>query len=395
MLRTDVRIAHKTESGENSMLGLAPRHLDLAEKMDALVARGISQRAADYDANASFPTEDFRDLHQAGLLLATLPEKDGGLGYGFDDGDPLSFFTIIERIATVSPATAHCYQVHCNALQILRAYGSDEQVHRFIGPTLEKTHVLVGAGSEPGGGRHSSQATPDEGGIRLTGVKHYATNATHSTWMTVHIRNATTGTMDTVVVNTSSDGLEIDAQVWNPTGMRACVSPLLRFSDCFVPQDCVLDGAEGFLNDMWLGKVNFGFTANYLGAAQGMYRFAREYLAERPSRDSETFQVILGAMKARIDAARLLFYNAVHVAKANIRDGLIVSNEAKWLAVETVNNFVTQIGQLIGSSGFFRTFPVERIIRDMLVHTIHRRHHVGATLVARKELGLPFDLNQS
>src|SRR5579872_6098256 len=121
------------------MLGLSPKHLALAEKVDAIAVDGIAARAAEYDAAAAFPVRDFDDLHAAGLLLATLPEDDGGLGYGFD-GDPLSFFTIIERLAVVSPATAHCYQVHCNALQILRAYGSDEQVERFIAPTVRSNH---------------------------------------------------------------------------------------------------------------------------------------------------------------------------------------------------------------------------------------------------------------
>ena len=341
------------------MLGLSPKHLELAEKIDAIAHNGVASRAAEYDAAAAFPEKDIEDLRQAGLLLATLPEKDGGLGYGFE-GDPLSFFLIIERLSAVSPATAHCFQVHGNATQVLRAYGTDEQVKRFLKPTIDVGHLLVGAGSEPGGGRHSSSATPHGNGLRINGVKHYATNATHSTWMTVHIRNDATSLMETVVVNTAGEGLTIDTDVWNPTGMRACVSPLLTFKDCFVPGDCILNGAEGFFTDFWLGKVNFGFTANYLGAAQGMYGFARDYLAERPAKQSETFQVALGSMKARIDAARLLFYNAVHIAKQNLKDGLIASNEAKWLAVETVNDFMTEIGQLIGSTGFFRTYPVER-----------------------------------
>ena len=377
------------------MLGLSKEHSALAERIDAIAANGIATRAAQYDADGGFPAEDFDDLRREGLLLATLPKDDGGLGYGFVGGDPLAFFTIIERIAVVSPATAHCYQVHCNALQILRAYGSKEQVERFVAPTKEAGRLLVGAGSEPGGGRHSSYAKPTQGGLLLTGVKHYATNATHSTWMTVHIRNTDTDLMETLVVNTASEGLAIDPGVWDPTGMRACVSPLLTFKDCFVPRDCILSGAEGFFTDMWLGKVNFGFTANYLGAAQGMYAFARSYLSERPARESAAYQTTLGSMKARIDAARLLFYSAAYTAVSDLKEGLLASNEAKWLAVETVNDFIAEIGQLIGSTGFFRSHPVERLIRDMLVHTLHRRHHVGASLVGRKELGLPYDINQS
>jgi len=220
---------------------------------------------------AAFPVEDFNDLWKADLLLATLPEEDGGLGYGFDGTDPLSFFVMIERIAIASPATAHCFQTHNNALQILRNQGSNEQVQRFLEPTRNEGKLLVGAASEPGGGRHSSTAMPQDGGLLVNGVKHYATNATHSTWMTVHVHNPTADRMETVVVDTASAGLQIDASVWDPGGMRACVSPLLIFKDCFVPGDCVLRNTNRFYEDKWLAKINFGFTANYLGTVQGIY----------------------------------------------------------------------------------------------------------------------------
>src|SRR5258707_1710881 len=39
-------------------------------------------RAAAYDRDATFPTENYRDLHRAGLLGITIPRKHGGLGAG-------------------------------------------------------------------------------------------------------------------------------------------------------------------------------------------------------------------------------------------------------------------------------------------------------------------------
>src|SRR5260221_14393945 len=37
-------------------------------------------RAADYDRDAKFPTENYKDLHRAGLLGISIPKKHGGLG---------------------------------------------------------------------------------------------------------------------------------------------------------------------------------------------------------------------------------------------------------------------------------------------------------------------------
>ncbi len=365
------------------------------ERIGVLSAERIGPRAAHYDELGVFPEDDFDDLHREGLLLATLPKDDGGLGFGFHGDDPLAFYLIIEGLAKVSPSTAHCYQVHCNALQILRAFGRDDQVERFIAPTRERGALLVGAGSEPGGGRNGSEAVRCEGGFALTGVKHYATNATRSEWMTVHVRGREADHLETLVVNTRSPGLTIDASLWNPTGMRSCVSPMLTFKDCFIPDDCILGHPESFFAELWLSKINFGFTANYLGALQGMYEFVVRYFRERGRVQTALYHSYIGELKARIDAARLLFYEAILRTRRDLTQGLLMSNEAKWFAVDCVNRFTALAGQIVGSTAYFREFPLERLTRDMLVHTLHRRHHVGATIVGESEVGLAFNLNNS
>lgn len=368
---------------------------ELIERVDALVFTGISKRAAELDSKGEFPDADFKDLHREGLLMATLPKADGGLGYGFHGDDPVSFFLIIERLAIGNAATAHCFQVHSNAAQIVRAFGTDAQVRRFLGPTHESGKLLVGAGSEPGGGRASTVAKRVHGGMSVTGAKHYATNASRSEWMTVHVRSEETGLLETLVVHRDSPGLQIDEVFWNPAGMRACVSPMLKFSDCFVPDDCILSRPGGFHSEHWLGKINFGFTANYLGSMQAMLQWTTDYMRQRGQVDTQVYQMYVGEMRAKLDAARLLFYYAVKASRDNLVEGLIKSNEAKYLAVDCLQRFNQVVGQLVGSTAFFRNFPLERMLRDMDVHSLHRRHHFGAVMVGQAELGLPYDLAHS
>jgi len=374
---------------------LTPAQNELVERIDGLVFTGVAKRAAELDAKGEFPDADFRDLHREGLLLATLPKDDGGLGFGFDGDDPLSFFLIIERLAMGNASTAHCFQVHSNAQQIVRAFGSDSQVARFTQPTRESGRLFVGAGSEPGGGRASSVARRVPGGFSVTGVKHYATNASRSDWMTVHVRAEDTALLETLVVHRDSPGLEIDEVFWNPAGMRACVSPILKFTDCFVPEDCILSRPGAFNSEHWLGKINFGFTANYLGSLQAMLRWAVDYLRQRGQVDNAIYQMYIGEIRAKIDAARLLFYHSVRMCRDDLANGLLKSNEAKWLAVECIQRFNAIVGQLVGSTAYFRSFPLERMLRDMAVHSLHRRHHFGALMVGQAELGVAFDLSHS
>lgn len=371
------------------------KQANLIAEIDELVASGIAQRASTYDVAADFPTEDIRDLHRAGLLLCTLPASAGGLGFGFHGDDPLSFFLLIERIAKGNPSTAHCFQVHCNEVQMVHAFAEASQLDRLLEPTRSGGYLFTGAGSEPGGGRASTTASPTPGGVRLTGTKHYATNATHSKWIMVHAKSAHSGLFETLAVDSASTGLTIDTEFWNPTGMRACVSPVLKFNECFIPQHCVLGKADGFFSDLWLAKINFGFTANYLGAIQALYEGMLDYLKQRPPVNSEIYFGYIGELKSLIDASRLLFYRAVQSIPINEHSALLRSNEAKWMAVSTAYRTMEVCGQLMGSTSLFRKYPFERICRDLAVHLLHRRHHVGAQIVGQAELGQPYDLNKS
>ena len=68
----------------------APETWNLTEQQIELttLARSIGQeklhpRAAEYDRQASFPTENFTDFHQSGLLGIAIPQAHGGLGADF------------------------------------------------------------------------------------------------------------------------------------------------------------------------------------------------------------------------------------------------------------------------------------------------------------------------
>ena len=97
------------------------------------------------------PVEDIQDIHREGWLLANLDKRRGGLGYGLYGDDPLSFFLIDEHLAYGNPATAHCFQVHNNALMMIDAMASDAQVEKWLEPTIKRGALIPGAGAEPHG----------------------------------------------------------------------------------------------------------------------------------------------------------------------------------------------------------------------------------------------------
>jgi alkylation response protein AidB-like acyl-CoA dehydrogenase len=201
--------------------GLTEEQKFLVERVERFVKDRIAPRAAQYDLAIEAPAEDVQDLHQEGWLVANLDRKRGGLGYGLHGEDPLAFFLLVESLAYGNPSTAHCLQVHNNTLMMIGSIGTDEQVARWIEPTVKRRALLPGCGAEPHGTAPST-ATRIEGGFLVSGTKHYATNATLAEWFwigSVGFEGQPRQLM--FMVHKDTPGLKIDAEVWRPIGMRA------------------------------------------------------------------------------------------------------------------------------------------------------------------------------
>src|SRR2546427_12065074 len=62
---------------------LGDRDAELVARAQEFGARVLAQRAAEHDRDATFPIENFRDMHREGWLGICIPAEDGGLGADF------------------------------------------------------------------------------------------------------------------------------------------------------------------------------------------------------------------------------------------------------------------------------------------------------------------------
>lgn len=367
----------------------------LIDRVSRLVHERIAPRATEYDQSFEAPVEDLRDLHREGWLLANLDKRRGGLGYGLHGDDPLSFFLIDEHLAYGNPSTAHCFQVHNNALMMIDAMATDEQIQRWLEPTIKSGALIPGAGAEP----HGSPPTTAKrvpGGYLVSGTKHYATNASLAEWLWIgRVTSDSHPKPIMFMLHRDTPGLKIDADMWRPTGMHACVSPWLYLHDCFVPEKNLLGKPGQFLDENWMGKINFAFTANYLGSARAIYDWALAYVRERSASKDSYRQLRFGELKSMLDASRLILYNAVRMFKSDADGALVGAHEAKWIAKETLEKVMWSAAEMCGSTALFVKHPLERFYRDMHLHMMHGRHDIAAQIVGASELDEPYDVNRT
>src|SRR5260221_5501265 len=91
----------------------------LSDEQTAIIAtaRKLGQnvfagRAAAYDREAKFPTENYRDLHRAGLLGIAIPKRHGGLG-----ADYQTYSLAAAELGRYCGATALTWNMHvCSTL---------------------------------------------------------------------------------------------------------------------------------------------------------------------------------------------------------------------------------------------------------------------------------------
>ena len=278
---------------------------------------------------------------------------------------------------------------------MIDAMASEKQIEKWLEPTIARGALIPGAGAEPLGAPPTN-AKKISGGYLVSGTKHYATNASMAEWLWVgRVASDSHPKPIMLMLHRDTPGLTIDNEAWRPTGMRACVSPWLYLQNCFVPEENLLGRPGQFLDENWMGKINFAFTANYLGSARAMYDWALEYSRERSGGKDSYRQLRFGELKSMLDAARLILYNAVRMFKDNPNEAMIAAHEAKWMAKETLEKVMWSAAEICGSTALFINHPLERFYRDMHLHMMHGRHDIAAQIVGAAELGEPFDTNRN
>ena len=182
-------------------------------------------------------------------------------------------------------------------------------------------------------------------------------------------------------------------------GIRASSTSELLFEDCRVPAANRLGAeGEGFKIAMTVldaGRIGIGSQA--LGIAEAAYEAAVSYASEREAFGQKIgeFQGTgfkIADMKTRIEASRLLIYNAAAAkerAKTTGERFSLPASMAKLFASETAMFCAHASLQIHGGMGYSKELPVERYFRDAKITEIYEgTNEIQRMVISRLELGL-------
>jgi alkylation response protein AidB-like acyl-CoA dehydrogenase len=363
------------------------------------LAPALAARAAGYDEADAFAHEDFDELLASGYTAITVPADLGGMGAG-----ALDLVAAQSRLAEGSPATALAVNMHLHGVGLL-AEGFRDRIEPFLKQVVSEGAILAGGFSEPqSGGNWWYQATTavplPGGGYRLQGTKTFFTGWPRATHLFLSAAVDTPAGREPIgfLVPKPARGLRVLGD-WKAMGMRATGSHAVAVDDLEVPPECVV--AQGFpvaisflVGSHWSWP---SFASVFLGAAEAACRHVAAGLPKRRNEglgqvlsELPGVQQAVGEMRMRLDAARAALYAAV----ARPPDPDPVAHYGRMAATklfvcQSALDVCTLALRTAGGSGYLRTGPLERLLRDAHAGLLLPPSH-DATLqwLGRVELGV-------
>jgi alkylation response protein AidB-like acyl-CoA dehydrogenase len=355
---------------------LSAEQADLVARMAELARTRFAPRAARHDAESSFPYDNYRDLHAAGLLALAVPKAYGGVG-----ADPVAYAHALREMACGCSATALTFNMHSTITGFLDALGTEAQKRRWFGEVVGRGALIASITSEP------EQSFRDRfvlntvfrragDGWRVAGVKQFCSlgDAADYYFVTGVVEGAA-GAADGVIsamIPRREAGVKIEG-IWNATGMRGTISHTIRY-DCLVPEADVV-GTPGSLLTIDLSGFALGYAAVYLGIGEAAFAYMLEYARTKTLRPSTEplshhplVQRTVAEVGTRLRAARLLVHEAARVRLAGDDKAatMLAVNQAKAYAAEVGLDATTRALQLAGGRGILKELPLERWHRDAL-----------------------------
>ena len=352
--------------------------------LDSLLPELTSRFAATadvHDRDASFPFENFRALHEAGLLALTAPPALGGGG-----ADLPTALKVTQAVARGEPATALVlvmqYLFH-GSLSGARGGWPDHLKARVVddaisnGALINALRVEPDLGTPARGGLPATVARRTADGWRLTGRKIYSTGSPALTWMMVWARtDEETPRVGGWLVHRDAPGWRIE-ETWDHTGLRASGSHDVVFEDTPTPEDHALSpqplGGPPHIDPKFAIWSSVLTSAIYDAVARAARDWFVEWLLERKPANLGAslatlprFQEIVGTMDGLLLQNRVLLDAAAEGRLPPSQGGMV-----KHLVTENAIAAVEKAIAASGNPGLSRHNALQRHYRDVLCGRIH------------------------
>jgi alkylation response protein AidB-like acyl-CoA dehydrogenase len=332
---------------------------DLAAQI--LTDRLGGERLTELDGDPDWFARDvWGELARADLLGISLPEADGGGGYGIFEA-----CLVLEQIGRTVAPLPYLATIVLGALPVAEFGSSDQRAALLPGVIAGDTVLTAGlieAGSSLPPSVPTTVARREGGGWQLHGEKLFVPAAHLATRVLVPARTSDDGDVGVFLVDPSAAGVALERLV------TTSGEPQFRLTldGVEVPAGDLLGGEDGGPEIVgWItDRAVVGLCAIQAGVCEAAVRMTATYTSERKQFDSPiaTFQAVAHrAADAFIDATGVRF--TAWLAAWRISEGLPAADEidvAKFWAADGGQRVVHAAQHLHGGIGVDKDYPLHR-----------------------------------
>lgn len=369
--------------------------LDAIEKW---LARDVRPHVLRLEHADEYPSEMVEQMKEMGLFGATISTAYGGLGLKAG-----TYARIVEKISTTWMSLTGIFNSHLIMAACVERKGTEAQKLHYL-PKFATGEIRGGlALTEPDAGT-------DLQGIKMRARKDgddYVINGT-KTW----ISNGIEGSCFALLVKTDASaepahkgmscfiaekglGFTVSKKL-EKLGYKGIDSAELIFQDYRIPASKLIGGQEGrglqtALGGLELGRINVAARGCGVAAAalQDSLKYAQiRHTFGKPIAEHQAIQLKLGEMATRLQAARLLTYDAARIYDKGERCDM-EAGMAKYFASEAALENATECLRIHGGYGYSKEYHAERYYRDAPLMCIGEgTNEMQRLIIARHMLAL-------
>ncbi len=351
----------------------AAEEIALLDSIERWLERDVRPRVMALEHDDIYPHEMVEQMKELGLFGATIAPEYGGLGLKAS-----TYARIVEKISETWMSLSGIFNSHLIMAACVQRQGTPEQKAHYL-PKFASGEIRGGlALTEPDCGTDlqaiRTRARRDGDSYVINGTKTWISNGIHGTCFALLVKTDAVAEprhkgMSCFVVE-KGPGFSVSRKL-EKLGYKGIDSAELVFEDYRVPAANLIGGKEGYglqtvLGGLELGRINV--AARGCGIASAALHDAVRYSQIRqsfgkPICEHQAIQLKLGDMATRLQAARLLTYDAARAYDAGRRCDM-EAGMAKYFASEAAVENSLESMRIHGGYGSSKEYHVERYFRD-------------------------------
>ncbi len=382
---------------------ITEEHKMIQQEARRFAQNEVAPIAEHHDQTAEFPINTVRKMGELGFMGIEVPEEYGGIGM-----DTLAYSLALTEICKADASHGTVMSVN-NSLYChgILKFGTEEQIQKYVVPVASGQKIGAYSLTEPMSGSDAgtmrSRAVLNDAGTHymINGRKSWVTSAPFADYIVLFTMTQPElkhKGVTAFLIETDHAGFE-RGKTEPKLGIRASATSEIIFDNYECPVENRLgQEGEGFKIAMTvLDAGRIGIASQALGIAEAALEASVKYAQEREAFGQKIgqFQMIqqkLADMKCRVDASRLLIYQACLAKSAAKKSGGRYSMEAsmaKLYASETAMYVTTEAIQIHGGMGYSKEMPLERYFRDAKITEIYEgTSEIQRMVIARSLTGL-------